>query len=91
MQFTLRDVLEKSYGTQEADRIFYEAGLLSGKEFYKNVVLFDASKNEKIDFPFVDVYILDSLNYLDNVNIVTDSPDAASGVDYDDVYGNLSY
>jgi len=72
------------------DNSLYETGLIY-KEFYKNVVLFDASKNEKIDFPFVDVYILDSLNYLDNVNIVTDIPDAASGVDYDDVYGNLSY
>ena len=35
MQFTLRDTLEKNYGTAEADRIFFEAGELAGKVFYK--------------------------------------------------------
>jgi len=72
------------------DNAIYETGSIY-KEFYKNVVLFDASKNEKVDFPFVDVYSLNSLNFLDNTNIVTQSPDAVSGVDYDAVYGSLSY
>jgi predicted hydrocarbon binding protein len=38
MQFTLRDVLEKSVGTEEADRIFYESGKLAGVNFYRNLV-----------------------------------------------------
>jgi uncharacterized protein len=38
MQFTLREILEKSVGTEEADRIFYESGKLAGKSFYKNLI-----------------------------------------------------
>jgi predicted hydrocarbon binding protein len=38
MQFTFRDILEKSYGSAEADRIFYEAGKLSGSAFYTNII-----------------------------------------------------
>ncbi len=36
MQFTFRDVLEKNYGSAEADRIFFEAGQLSGKAYYQH-------------------------------------------------------
>ncbi|MGL4208542.1 MAG: V4R domain-containing protein, partial [Candidatus Adiutrix sp.] len=38
MQFCFRDILEKRYGTLEADLIFREAGLLAGTEFYENVI-----------------------------------------------------
>jgi len=38
MQFTLRDVIEQHFGPEESDKIFYEAGVLAGKEFYKNVM-----------------------------------------------------
>jgi len=38
MQFTLRDVIEKKYGADEVDRIFYEAGKLAGAEFYKHYI-----------------------------------------------------
>lgn len=38
MQFTLRDVIEKTYGSQAADQIFNQAGYLAGKEFYNNVL-----------------------------------------------------
>ena len=38
MQFTFRDILEKNYGTVEADRIFYEAGELAGKAFYEHLL-----------------------------------------------------
>jgi uncharacterized protein len=38
MQFTLRDALEKNYGTAEADRIFLEAGELAGKVVYKQLL-----------------------------------------------------
>lgn len=36
MQFCLRDVLEKHIGTEETDRIFFEAGKLAGVEFYRH-------------------------------------------------------
>lgn len=36
LQFTLRDVLEQRYGTGEVDKIFLEAGVLAGKEFFKH-------------------------------------------------------
>ena len=38
MQFTLRDVLEQKYGSEEADKIFYEAGKTAGDFFYKNYI-----------------------------------------------------
>jgi uncharacterized protein len=38
MQFTIRDVLEKTYGSEAADHLFYEAGKLAGVEFYQNVL-----------------------------------------------------
>jgi uncharacterized protein len=38
MQFTFRDVIEKKYGTQAADEIFYNAGKLAGDEFYRHIV-----------------------------------------------------
>lgn len=38
MQYTLRDVMIKELGVEKADRIFHQAGELSGKEFYHNVI-----------------------------------------------------
>jgi len=38
MQYRFRDVIEKSHGTKEADRIFYEAGFLAGQHFYANLI-----------------------------------------------------
>ena len=38
MQFTIRDILEKDFGSEEADRIFFEAGKMAGTEFYKNYI-----------------------------------------------------
>ncbi|SEP39757.1 V4R domain-containing protein [Propionispora vibrioides] len=38
MQFCFRDVLEKHYGTEMVDTLFYESGLLAGKQFYQNVI-----------------------------------------------------
>ena len=37
-QYTLRDVLERHYGTEKADRIFYEAGYLAGKNFCEKFI-----------------------------------------------------
>lgn len=36
MQFTFRDVMEVEFGTEAADRVFYQAGLIAGREFYKH-------------------------------------------------------
>ncbi|MDR1917068.1 MAG: hypothetical protein LBQ58_10900 [Synergistaceae bacterium] len=33
MQFTFRDVLERKYGVDVADEVFYEAGKIAGREF----------------------------------------------------------
>lgn len=35
MQFTFRDIMESSVGTEMTDRIFYDAGKLAGNQFYK--------------------------------------------------------
>lgn len=37
MQFTFRDVIEQRYGAVETDHIFFEAGKLAGREFYKQM------------------------------------------------------
>ena len=37
MQFTFRDVIEKEYGTQAADEIFFKAGKLAGDHFYRHI------------------------------------------------------
>jgi len=39
MQFTLRDVIEKHYGDEVADKIFYEAGYIAGKAFYDHFLM----------------------------------------------------
>jgi predicted hydrocarbon binding protein len=38
LQFCVRDILEQRYGTETADKIFYEAGALAGKHFYENAL-----------------------------------------------------
>ena len=38
MQYTLRDTLIKEFDTETADRIFYEAGEMSGKAFYDSLI-----------------------------------------------------
>ena len=38
MQFCMRDVLEKNYGAEVADKIFYDAGYLAGNHFYKQMI-----------------------------------------------------
>lgn len=35
LQFTLRDVLEQRYGTEAADAIFFEAGVVAGRAFFE--------------------------------------------------------
>lgn len=38
MQFCFRDILEQRYGSEEVDRIFYDAVYLDGREFYANLI-----------------------------------------------------
>lgn len=38
MQFTFRDIIEKRYGTQAADEVFYAAGEMAGKAFFRHVI-----------------------------------------------------
>lgn len=38
MQFTFRDVLERKYGSEKADELFYEAGKIAGTEFYEHLL-----------------------------------------------------
>ena len=38
MQYTMRDVIEKKYGAEVANRIFFDSGFLAGKEFCYNVL-----------------------------------------------------
>jgi hypothetical protein len=38
MQFCFRDVLEKQYGSEMADKLFYDAGYLAGGHFYDHVI-----------------------------------------------------
>ena len=48
MQFTLRDVLIKSFDTETADRIFYEAGQNAGRSFCKELIDKNNNFNEFI-------------------------------------------
>ena len=38
MQYTLRDVLIRDYGVEEADKIFFEAGKRAGEEYCENIL-----------------------------------------------------
>jgi predicted hydrocarbon binding protein len=35
LQFTMRDILEQRYGTEAADKLFFDAGTLAGRAFYQ--------------------------------------------------------
>ncbi|MDR1379035.1 MAG: 4-vinyl reductase [Synergistaceae bacterium] len=47
MQFTLRDIIEARFGTEEADKVFYEAGKKAGIAFSEH---FLAGNNDVGDF-----------------------------------------
>ena len=38
MQFTLKDTINAQFGEEKADKLFYQAGELAGKELYKNIL-----------------------------------------------------
>ena len=45
-QYTLRDVLEARYGTEQADTMLYEAGFLAGKNFCEKFIGTHANLND---------------------------------------------
>ena len=49
MQFTLRDVIIKNFDTETADRLFFEAGELAGRELFKAML---AKENDFNSFIF---------------------------------------
>ena len=63
MQFTFRDVLERKFGTEAADELFYEAGKIAGEEFYKQFLseskdLSDFIKNLQVKLKEFSIGIL---------------------------------
>ena len=48
MQYTLRDILIRDFGVQEADRVFFEAGKKAGEEFCHNLL----AHNQDLDSLF---------------------------------------
>lgn len=48
MQFCFRDVIEQRYGTETADRVFYDAGYLAGKHLFKNLIGAPSSLDELV-------------------------------------------
>jgi len=46
MQFTLRDVIEQNYGTEDTDKLFFAAGKMAGKVFYEHYIHPVASVDE---------------------------------------------
>nr|WP_092072340.1 4-vinyl reductase [Dendrosporobacter quercicolus]NSL48578.1 4-vinyl reductase [Dendrosporobacter quercicolus DSM 1736]SDM40410.1 hypothetical protein SAMN04488502_104156 [Dendrosporobacter quercicolus] len=48
MQYCFRDVLEVNFGTEKCDQLFFEAGLLAGRQFYQNVIKEAANFNDFI-------------------------------------------
>ena len=48
MQFTLRDAIIEKYSPEIADKIFYDAGFLAGKQFCKNILSKNSSTDEFI-------------------------------------------
>ncbi|MFC1857024.1 V4R domain-containing protein [Thermodesulfobacteriota bacterium] len=58
MQFTLRDVLIKTYDTETAERIFYEAGQHAGKTFCEKLI------NKNAEFSDFIIELQDKLQQL---------------------------
>jgi uncharacterized protein len=48
LQFSFRDVIEQHFGTEQTDKIFYEAGALAGREFFNNMLKPTSDVNEFI-------------------------------------------
>lgn len=58
-QYTLRDVLEARYGTEETDRILYEAGFKAGIEFFRQTI--ERETNAKLDLGSFIEHVKDRL------------------------------
>jgi hypothetical protein len=60
LQFVLRDRIIKEVGVEKTDKIFFDAGEIAGREYYKNVI------TQKGDF---DAFIKDLQNSLKELKI----------------------
>lgn len=49
MQFTFRDIIEQNLGSDKTDQIFFAAGKLAGKEFYKHLIKPNLELNEFVN------------------------------------------
>ncbi|HEY5556754.1 V4R domain-containing protein [Acetobacterium sp.] len=49
MQFTFRDVIEQNLGSEKTDEIFFAAGKLAGKEFYKHMITSTQDLNDFVN------------------------------------------
>ena len=74
MQFTLRDVLIAEYGPEKTDKLFYMAGELAGKEFFKNIIkerndfeLFITELQEKLEILKIGILRVEKSD-LNNLN-----------------------
>lgn len=47
-QFTLRDVIEQRFGTEQCDSLFREAGVLAGKNFFERFCKHASSLNDLV-------------------------------------------
>jgi predicted hydrocarbon binding protein len=72
-QFTLRDVLEQHYGTEKADELFREAGVLAGKAFFEQYL-----KNSR-DLPSLTAAIYKAFNELGIGIFRVEEADAGKG------------
>jgi predicted hydrocarbon binding protein len=82
MQYTLRDILIRDFGIEQADRIFFEAGKKAGEEYYKNIL----PEKKSIDGFFADlqrtmkefgigIFRVESANYEKGSFVVTIAED----------------
>ncbi|WP_242852585.1 V4R domain-containing protein [Acetobacterium bakii] len=49
MQFTFRDIIEQNLGSRKTDEIFFAAGKLAGKEFYKHTIRHTEDLNDFVN------------------------------------------
>ena len=49
-QYTLRDVLETEYGTEQSDRLLYKAGFLAGTEMNVGILHVERADMDKLEF-----------------------------------------
>ncbi|WP_333798466.1 4-vinyl reductase [Trichlorobacter lovleyi] len=82
MQFTLREVLERHYGTTVTDSLLYESGYLAGKHFYDQLVgpvadlhLFSKRLGQALRDLGIGILAIEEADLIDGRFVVTVSED----------------